>query len=84
MYSSATILANAEKLDFDASTLNFDYNFRNEDDFDTFNVTKGDVATFAHNNGEVPVLEMFQKLVDSMNGDDELYYKFIDFCKGGN
>ncbi len=82
MYSSATILANAEKLGFDPSTLNFDYNQRNVDDYDTFQVEKGMVVMFADENNTDPI-EMFDKLVESANGigdANELYQQFVDFC----
>lgn len=78
----------AESATFDASRLNFNYNLRSEDDFDTFEVTKLLVVEFAEQNGQVDPATMFDKLVSSMNrvddASDELYYEFVDFCKGGN
>lgn len=78
----------AEEATFDASTLDFTYNHRDVDDFDDFKVTKLMVVEFAEQNGQVDPAKMFDNLVSSMNrvdeASDELYYEFVDFCKGGN
>jgi hypothetical protein len=82
MYTSIARLNEAEKLGFDPSTLNFDYNQRNVDDYDTFRVEKGMVVMFADKNNTDPV-DMFNKLVESANGigdAEELYQQFTDFC----
>ncbi len=82
MYISIARLNKAEKLGFDPSTLNFDYNQRNVDDYDTFQVEKGMVVMFADENNTDPI-EMFDKLVESANGigdANELYQQFVDFC----
>jgi hypothetical protein len=82
MYTSIARLNEAEKLGFDASILNFDYNQRNVDDYDTFSVEKGMIVMFADENNADPI-DMFDKLVESANGigdATELYEQFIDFC----
>ena len=82
MYTSIARLNEAEKLNFDPSTLDFDYNQRNVDNYDTFRVDKGLVADFADKCNLDPI-DMFEKLVESATstGDaEELYQQFTDFC----
>lgn len=86
MYSSITRLNEAEKLNFDPSTLDFDYNQRNVDNYDTFSVEKGMVVMFADKHNLDPI-EMFEKLVESATGigdAEELYQQFTDFCLEAN
>jgi hypothetical protein len=84
MYSSTTMIQEAEALNFDPSVLNIHFNLRDVDDYDTYEVTKGDVGVFAHNNGGIPTLEMFEKLVEAQEDQDDLWQKFMHFCNGGN
>ncbi len=79
MYSSTTMIREAEALDFDPSALDFAINVRDVDDYDNYSVLKTDVAVFAFW-AETPTLEMFEKLVQAQKDGDSLYDEFVRFC----